>query len=305
MRNIGQSSCKFGLACSLLALLFLVSCSQNGPQASDSLAAGGQNDPQASNPQATKSSSKAMEIYLGSCASCHGPELQGGNAQSLIDGVWQFGDGSGYVSRNIKFGIPHLGMPSYEGVLSDQDIKLLVDFLYEQESKAGVVKPDPPDRLESLEYTMKSEIWLDDLDTPWGIVFLNKDSALITEKGGGLRLVVKDELIKTPVAGTPAVLNEGQGGLMDVNVDRAYKKNGWIYISYSHELEKQEGEERPPAMTRIVRGRIRDMKWVDEQVVYEAPAETYLTTRHHYGNRIVFDQKGYLYFSGIRIRFQQ
>jgi glucose/arabinose dehydrogenase len=32
-------------------------------------------------------------------------------------------------------------------------------------------------------------------------------------------------------------------------------------------------------------------------VVYEAPHETYRTTRHHYGNRIVFDRKGYLYFS--------
>ena len=37
-------------------------------------------------------------------------------------------------------------------------------------------------------------------------------------------------------------------------------------------------------MTRIVRGRIEDMKWKDEQLVYEAPHETYRTTRHHYGN---------------------
>jgi len=59
-----------------------------------------------------KSSGKAMAIYSSSCASCHGPDLQGGNAQSLIDGIWQFGDGAGYVSRNIKFGVPHLGMPS-------------------------------------------------------------------------------------------------------------------------------------------------------------------------------------------------
>jgi glucose/arabinose dehydrogenase len=50
-------------------------------------------------------------------------------------------------------------------------------------------------------------------------------------------------------------------------------------------------------MTRLVRGKIRDMKWVEEQVIYEAPHETYRTTRHHYGNRIVFDKKGYLYFS--------
>ena len=39
------------------------------------------------------------------------------------------------------------------------------------------------------------------------------------------------------------------------------------------------------------------MEWRDEQLIYEAPRETYRTTRHHYGNRIVFDRKGYLYFS--------
>jgi len=239
----------------------------------------------------------AALTYNSSCASCHGIDMRGGNAQSLIDGVWQFGDGSGYVSRNIKFGIPHLGMPSYEKTLSEEDIKLLVDFLYEEESRAGVVKPDPPEQLESLEYTIKSEVWLDELDLPWAIVFLNRDTALLTEKPGTLRVIVRGELLERAIEGTPRVLNEGQGGLLDVNIDREYARNGWIYLSYSHEIEQRQGEDRPPAMTRIVRGRIRDKQWVDEQVVYQAPLETYRTTRHHYGNRIVFDKKGYLYFS--------
>ncbi len=283
MKNLKNLNLNLYMSWSVSFLILLASCSQNGAKPVES--------------STQKSSGEAMAIYSSSCASCHGPELQGGNAQSLIDGIWQFGDGSGYVSRNIKFGIPHLGMPSFESTLSEEDIKMLVDFLYEEESRAGVVKPDPPEKLESLDYTIKSEIWLDGLDIPWAIVFLNQDSALITEKPGNLRVVVHGELLETPVSGTPKVLNEGQGGLMDVNVDRDYKKNGWVYLSYSHEIEKREGEERPPAMTRIVRGKIKDMKWVDEQLIYEAPFETYRTTRHHYGNRIVFDQKGYLYFS--------
>ncbi len=93
------------------------------------------------------------------------------------------------------------------------------------------------------------------------------------------------------------VLNEGQGGLMDVNIDHDYANNGWVYLSFSHEIELKKGADRSPAMTCIVRGRIRNMKWVDEQLIYEAPHHTYRTTRHHYGNRIVFDRKGYLYFS--------
>jgi mono/diheme cytochrome c family protein len=157
-----------------------------------------------------KPQSRAAEIYAASCASCHGPEMQGGNAQSLIDGVWQFGDGKGYVSRNIKFGIPHLGMPSYENTLTNKEIDLLVEFLYEAEARAGVVKPDPPDQLESLEYTIKSEVWIDKLDIPWAIVFLNRDTALVTEKPGALRVIVKGELLDKPVAGIPKVVDEGR-----------------------------------------------------------------------------------------------
>lgn len=51
----------------------------------------------------------ADEVYQEYCASCHGADLEGGNAQSLVDGVWQFGDGDGYVRRNIQFGIPPPG----------------------------------------------------------------------------------------------------------------------------------------------------------------------------------------------------
>lgn len=239
----------------------------------------------------------ARQIYDQYCASCHGMDLRGGNAQSLIDGIWQFGDGYGYISRNIKFGIPHLGMPSYESSLEEAEIRLLVDFLYEQEDLAGVVKPDPPEQLESIEYTMRCEIWADGLDIPWGIVFTGRDTALVTERPGALRMVVRGELLEQPVSGTPVVLHEGQGGLMDVNVDPGYETNRWIYLSYSHELEGGDQGRRTPSMTRIVRGRIRNMEWVDEQVIYEAPEDTYQTTRHHYGNRIVFDKKGYLYFS--------
>ncbi len=240
---------------------------------------------------------RAKEVYDQYCSNCHGRDLRGGNAQSLLDGVWQFGDGSGYVTRNIKYGIPHLGMPSYENSLDDGEIKLVVEYLYKEQSRTGVEKPDPPAQLESIDYTIGTEIWVDNLDIPWAIVFLNKDTALFTERPGTLRMIKKGILIEAAVKGTPLVLAEGQGGLMDVNIDPDYKENGWVYLSYSHQIDPAQDGERAPSMTRIVRGRIRDMEWVDEQLIYEAPKETYRTTRHHYGNRIVFDRKGYLYFS--------
>ncbi len=240
--------------------------------------------------------SGTLEIYNEYCSNCHGPKFEGGNAQSLIDGIWQFGAGRSYMFRNIKYGIQHLGMPSYETSLSDDEINSLVTFLLEEEQKAGVTKPPTPDAIETQDYKIKVEVLADNLEVPWSIDFIDETTALITERPGRLRMVKNGKMLPGAVEGTPEVLNEGQGGLMDVAVDPKYKENGYIYLAYSHALKGSQ-EERPPAMTRIVRGQIMGNRWINEQLVFEAPTETYRTTRHHYGCRIVFDKDGFLYFS--------
>lgn len=239
--------------------------------------------------------SPARRLYQEYCATCHGANLQGGMAQSLVNGVWQFGEGRNYIHSNIKFGLTHLGMPGYEGVLSDAQINQLTTFLLEAERSAEVTRPPIPKETYSLDYTINVETWATGLEVPWSIEFLDNETALITERPGRLRVVKNGVLQADPVKGTPSVLNEGQGGLLDVAIDPAFADNGWVYLSYSHALPAS-GRQRPGAMTRLVRGRIKDNVWTDEQVIYEAPHETYLTTRHHYGCRIVFDKKGYLYF---------
>lgn len=81
---------------------------------------------------------------------------------------------------------------------------------------------------------------------------------------------------------------------MDVAVHPDYEDNGWIYLAFS---QKTPGMRlRSTGMTTIVRGRIIDHEWVDEDLIWEAPAETHTSGRVHFGTRIVF-QNGYLYFS--------
>jgi len=248
-------------------------------------------------PQET-SLENARSIYDEYCSNCHGPQFQGGNAQSLVDGIWQFGAGRSYMFRNIKFGIQHLGMPSYEGSLSDDQINSLVTFLMEEEKKAGISKPPTPEMIESQDYKIKVEVFADSLEIPWSIDFLDENTALITERPGSLRMVKDGNLMPGSLQGTPEVLHEGQGGLMDVAIDPNFDENGYIYLSYSHVLNNESGEgDRPPAMTRIVRGQIMGNIWTNEQVLFEAPHDMYRTTRHHYGSRIVFDKEGFLYFS--------
>ena len=114
--------------------------------------------------------------------------------------------------------------------------------------------------------------------------------------GQNLR-VENGKLLDEPVKNTTEVLNEGQGGLMDVAVDPDYDENGWIYLAYSHVLTSGYEGNRPPAMTKIVRGKIENNTWTNEEVLFEAAHDSYRTTRHHYGCRIVFDPWGHLFFA--------
>ncbi|WP_163325894.1 PQQ-dependent sugar dehydrogenase [Draconibacterium mangrovi] len=236
-------------------------------------------------------------LYGQNCASCHGANLGGGNATSLVDGIWQFGAENGYVFRNIKFGIPHLGMPSYEATLSDGDINAIISYIRESENKVGAKKPPIAKEMETIDYKMDVEIFAEGLEVPWAIDFMDRNTALITERPGRLRIVKNGILLDEPVKNTPEVLNQGQGGLMDVAVDSDFKENGWVYLAYSHVLTSGYDGNRPPAMTRIVRGKIENNSWTSEEVLFEAPHDTYRTTRHHYGCRIVFDPQGHLFFA--------
>jgi len=242
------------------------------------------------------SAQNGQVLYQQNCAQCHGSDLKGGNAASLIDGVWQFGAENGYIFRNIKFGIPHLGMPSYEASLSDNEVRAIVDYIRESEKNVGAVKPPLAKELETMEYDLNVEVFAEGLEIPWAIDFIDENTALITERPGKLRVVKNGKLLAEAVKNTPEVLHEGQGGLLDVAVDPEYDRNGWIYLAFSHVLN-DEGTGRPPAMTKLVRGKIVNNTWMDEQVLFEAPHETYRTTRHHYGCRIVFDPWGHLYFA--------
>lgn len=238
-------------------------------------------------------SESAAELYGRYCATCHGTDLQGGMASSLKDAIWQFGSERGYIERSIRFGIPNMGMPRYEKTLSGSQINQLAEYIMEAEKTAGAQKPPIPETVQTLDYTLKIEKWVEGLEVPWGLAFIDKSTALVTERPGRLRLIRNGKLEPGPVKNTPEVLAVGQGGLLDVAIDPDFSQNGWIYLAYSHALSKGR---QAPAMTRLVRGRLKDNAWTDQQVIYEAPAETYRTTRIHYGCRIVFDKQGHLLF---------
>lgn len=69
-------------------------------------------------------------------------------------------------------------------------------------------------------------------DLPWRIAVLPDGRMLITEKPGALWLVTPQGA-KTPVSNVPAVLHQGQGGMLGVYLSPQYATNRQVYLTYA------------------------------------------------------------------------
>lgn len=242
-----------------------------------------------------------QNLYHSLCSSCHGTDLRGGLGPNLIDDEWLYGNDRDDLSRVIRDGTSGRNMPAFGNALSDEEISEIIDFISSVQENPERAAVTTADTLRTLDYAVDIEVFADSLEIPWAIDFLDPQTALITERPGRLRVVQNGRLIAKPVKDTPEVLvgdhEWNQGGLLDVTVDPNYQENGWIYLAYSHGQPDFTGRDTIPAMTRIVRGRIYENQWSDEEVLFEASPDRYNTNFWHYGGRIVFDPEGYLYFS--------
>jgi glucose/arabinose dehydrogenase len=233
--------------------------------------------------------------FADKCAGCHGDRMQGSRAASLLDDTWMYGGSDEKVLESIREGRADAGMPSFKTTLSDVEVRGLLLLIRTNATQAkgrpatlatpvvdGVVKtPKQNFRIETL---------TDAVETPWGLAFLPDGRLLITERPGRLRILDKGKLSE-PIQGIPAVWTRQDGGLFDVEVHPKYAQNGWIYLAYA------EPRETNRSMTTIIRGRIKDNKWVDQEYIYRAPDDLFTPINFHYGLRFTFDRDGYLYYS--------
>ena len=89
---------------------------------------------------------------------------------------------------------------------------------------AGEQKPEA-----SLPFTMTQ---VATFKLPWRIAFLPDGRMLITEKVGPVWLVTQQGE-KTPVDNVPAVLYQGQGGMLGVFVSPHYATDHIVYLTYA------------------------------------------------------------------------
>lgn len=71
------------------------------------------------------------------------------------------------------------------------------------------------------------------LNHPWALAFLPDGRFLVSERPGTLRIIEPDGRLLPPVQGTPAVYAQGQGGLLDLVLDRDFAHNRTLYFCYA------------------------------------------------------------------------
>ena len=247
---------------------------------------------------------KVEDIYAKYCSGCHGAKFEGGQGGILVDGVWKHGSTDAEIAKTITKGNLQLGMVPWEGVLSADQIRSLVIFLREKEKQTlakGMSFPKPsPDKVTKTElHDYRIETLVESgIKDPWAIAFLPDGRKLLTEKSGRLRFITADgKLDPKEIEGIPAVIEHGQGGLMEVAVHPDYAKNGWVYLGLSDGTrEKREGgKDEARCITAVVRGKIKGHKWTEQEWIYRPDSKFRSGAGVHFGTRFVFD-KGYIYF---------
>jgi glucose/arabinose dehydrogenase len=87
------------------------------------------------------------------------------------------------------------------------------------------------------------------LDHPWALAFLPDRRMLVTERPGRMRIVDEDGTLSPALVGVPKVFASGQGGLLDVVLDRSFAQNHTIYFCYAEPVEGR-------ARTALARARL-------------------------------------------------
>jgi aldose sugar dehydrogenase len=126
------------------------------------------------------------------------------------------------------------------------------------------------------------------LVNPWSLAFLPDGRMLVTERPGRMRLVTTEGQLSPPLKGVPEVWAYGQGGLLDVIIDKSHAQNKIIYFCFA----ERTGDGGRTAVARAKlndgNGRLEDVKIIFRQ---EGP----LSSGVHYGCRIVQANDGNLF----------
>ena len=124
------------------------------------------------------------------------------------------------------------------------------------------------------------------LDSPWSLTFIDEQKLFITEKPGSIKFINIDEKIVKDVSHNLNVLEDGQGGLLDI-----LYKNKVIFVSYS------ENRSNGLSSTSVARAEFNTEK-LDFKNIFQA--EPPINSGYHFGSRLVIKNEHLFITAGER-----
>jgi aldose sugar dehydrogenase len=261
------------------------------------------------------------DVFNQNCAVCHGENLQGAaQGTPLVGQSLKHGEDISALMQSIAEGYPQQGMPAWKDQFDQEQIKSMA--LWILENRSNMLYSDfnitreltiPAGIVHTEQHKIRIQSMVRGLDPlPYSITVLPDNSLLVTEKMRGIRQISSTGEISPLIQGTPAVFDDtrvgggdlqyGMGWLLDIAVHPNYADNGWIYLHYTDRCSNcnaiSKELNRPVSMNRLVRGRIRDGHWVDQQDIWQAALEDYSPWSDvPAGGRITFDAEGFVFIS--------
>lgn len=267
-----------------------------------------------------------VSTYTEFCAVCHGANLEGAAQGTPLAGKpLRHGDSVDAIAKSIAEGFAQTGMPRFADTMDETKIRRLAILISEKRSDLAytdfnIATPPkiPEGAIKSEKESFRIETVATGIDPlPYSIAPLRDGSLLLTEKTRGLTLISRDGKQSGLIRGTPKAHDDGfevpgillvfgQGYLLDVAPHPDYEKNGWIYLHYTDRCSDcnaaSRQSKRPVSMNAVIRGRLRNGEWVDQQSIWRADMEHYTAMPDMAaGGRLAFDGKGHVFFSvGIK-----
>lgn len=122
----------------------------------------------------------------------------------------------------------------------------------------------------------------------WGFDFLPDGQIIFTEREGHIKILNPSSGQVINVKGSPEVVAQGQGGLLDIYLHPQFAKNHTLYLTYSKAVADG-------ATTALARARLHNHELKDLKDIFVAqPANN---NRIHFGSRVVMDAENYLFIS--------
>nr|WP_246030656.1 PQQ-dependent sugar dehydrogenase [Roseateles asaccharophilus] len=138
------------------------------------------------------------------------------------------------------------------------------------------------------------------LERPWALAFLPGGDFLVSEKPGALRVVSAQGRIGAPLTGLPAIQFAGQGGLLDVVLDRDFERSRALSFCFT---EAGAGADKGRNGTALARATLKADRTGLEQVQIIFRQAPKMEGRHHFGCRIVESTDGQSLFLTLGERF--